>query len=635
MENQIKLIGPEIKGRAGERVRLVAEFARVTNACVHERREGMGYNRICDQRTAKLEFDAMVYDNTTDFIVTINDTGQPHLSYEGCNGQVWCPVKVIKDDEPQPEPTPEPQPQDLGKYLYSVGLLSDKHICMANTPKNEKEKRDDDWGDEKDFIRCMDIFSADKNIKCVMDCGDVSESYTNNDGKHPESTCDADYAEVKQICDVKYWQIQGLRLFQVLGNHDHYGLFETRMGDERDTKRKDNETIPGYNATASQRLANLWPTGQKINDIQDNGRCRIVFELEKGQKKATGQADMRFFSFNDIVDLYARKGGYTGTSVWDPSRNGISTEAIKCAKSYVNSHWDECKNRLTMWDDGGGHGRNGYSKLSYWLKKDKDIFVFLSLYYGDDIWEINDKWHDRMVHARAIIDTKSDDPYIKRMVEFVQGTGYDDADRLYDYMYYHPNSLIWLKELIENNPDCKIMIFTHHFLPNRVGNGVGRPIDGNWFYSNVHPSDEKDPKEGNIYPVGSNALTGIEFYFISKLLDTYKNIIMFSGHSHISWSSGANFDNHGYPFISPKNKDKYVYTKASENPDVESGWTVALPSMSKPVQIVNGQAVKRYQDAEMGVMEIYERGVKIKGYRVKRDNQDVNELLVEKDIKLL
>jgi hypothetical protein len=80
----------------------------------------------------------MVYDDTTDFIVTINDNGTPHLSYEGCNGQVWCPMKVIKDDEPQPEPTPEPQ--DLGKYLYSVGLLSDLHICLANTPKDEKKK---------------------------------------------------------------------------------------------------------------------------------------------------------------------------------------------------------------------------------------------------------------------------------------------------------------------------------------------------------------------------------------------------------------------------------------------------------------------------------------------------------------
>ena len=37
----------------------------------------------------------------------------------------------------------------------------------------------------------------------------------------------------------------------------------------------------------------------------------------------------------------------------------------------------------------------------------------------------------------------------------------------------------------------------------------------------------------------------------------------------------------------------------------------------------------------MGIMEIYEKGVKIKGYRVRSDNQDVNELLAEKEIVLI
>ena len=522
------------------------------------------------------------------------------------------------------ETQPEPKPQELGKYQYSVGLLSDLHIS----------KDSNEWWDEDDFKRCMDLFVKDQNVKCVMGCGDVAESATNAYQRHPEAVCDVDYQELKDIYDVPYWQVAGLRLFQPLGNHDHYGLFETRAGDERDAKRKDSETIPGYNATATQRLANLWPTGQQINGIVP-GRGRIVFELEKGKTSAVGQADMRFFSFNDYVDLYCRQGGYTGKSVWDGNKGGISDEAIRCAKNYVNSHWDEVKNRLTMWNDGGSHGRNGYSKMSYWLKKDKDIFVFLSLYYGDDVWPINDSWHDRMIHARTIIDTKSDDPYIKRMVEFVQGTGYGDADRLYDYMYYHPNSLIWLKELVDNNPDCKIMIFTHHFLPNRVGNGVGMVIGGNWQYADIHPADEKDPREGNLYPVGSNALSGIEFWFFTKLLNEHKNILMFSGHSHISWSADAAFDNHDYAIIQPSVKTNYVYTKASNSPTAESGWTVSLPSMSKPRQIVNGQSVRRYQDAEMGVMEIYERGVKIKGYRVRQDNKDVNELLTEKEIKLI
>lgn len=50
---------------------------------------------------------------------------------------------------------------------------------------------------------------------------------------------------------------------------------------------------------------------------------------------------------------------------------------------------------------------------------------------------------------------------------------------------------------------------------------------------------------------------------------------------------------------------------------------------------IKAKAVKRYQDTEMGVMEIYDKGVKIKGYRVWKNNEDVMELLVEKEIPLL
>lgn len=619
MGNQIKLVGPEIKGKAGEKVRLEAEFDHKCYACVHERREGVGYKRICDQYTDKLVYDALLYDNTTDFIVSIKDSEKPHLNFDGDTGQIWCHVTIIKDDTPEPEP----QPVDLGKYLYSVGLLSDLHISKSSN----------NWWDEDDFKRCMKLFVDDTNIKCIMGCGDVSESSTNAYQKHPEAVCDVDYKELKEMYDVPYWQVAGLRLFQPLGNHDFYGLFESRAGDVI-TGKKNSECISGYNANVNQRIADLWTTGQGINGIVP-GRGRIVFDLEKGKSTPVGQADMNFFSFNDYVDLYCRQGGYTGKSVWDSAKGGISDEAIRYAKQYVNSHWDEVKDKLTMWNDGGSHGRNGYSKLNYWLGKGNAIFPFLSVDYGDDVWPINSSWHDRMIHARHIIDINSDDPYIRRLVEYVKDTGYSEADRPYDYQYYSPNALIWLKELVENNTDKMNILFMHHFVTNRTGNGVGLPKDGNWFYSDIHPSSELDPKEGNIYPVGSNSLTGIEFYFFKKLLNEHKNLLICHGHSHESFGTEENMDNHDYPFVSATNKDRYVYTKASETPDVTSGWTVALPSMSKPRQIINGQSVRRYEDAQLGIMEIYERGVKIKGYKVREDNKDVNKLLVEKDIQLI
>jgi hypothetical protein len=194
-----------------------------------------------------------------------------------------------------------------------------------------------------------------------------------------------------------------------------------------------------------------------------------------------------------------------------------------------------------------------------------------------------------MIHARTIINTNSDDPYIKRMVEFVSDTDYSKVDESYNYQYYSPNALIWLKEIIENNKDKKIYIFSHHFMPHRVGNSTGIPKNGDWFYSVISPDGEKETKESGIsYNKGSNALTGIQFWFINKLMNLYKNVIWFSGHSHLSFSTGSNFDNHDYKIVNPSLKNEYVYTKDNNNPVKNSAWCVALPSMSKPRGIKNG-----------------------------------------------
>lgn len=517
--------------------------------------------------------------------------------------------------------------QDLGKYEYSVGLLPDTHMCKANN--NESNN----WWDEDDFKRSMQFMVDDPNVKFLSSCGDIAESQTNDYVKHPDCTCEADYKELKDMYDVPYWQVAGLRLFSPLGNHDFYGLFESRYGDVI-TGKKNSECISGYNDSVIHRIADSWPTGQQINGIVP-GRGRIVFDLENGKSSPVGQADMRFFSYNDYVDLYARKGGYTGSSIWDPSKGGISDEAIKCAKQYVNSNWSSVKDTLVMWNDGGGHGRNGYSKLNYWLKKDENIYIYLSVDYGNDVWGVVSGWHDRMIHARTIINLNEDDPYIKRMKEFVSDTGYCKDDEAYNYQYYSPNTLIWLKELLENNTGKKIFIFTHHFMPNRVGNGAGIPKNGNWFYSVINPDGVKDERESGKYNKGSNALTGVEFWFINKLMNLYKNVVWFSGHSHISFTSNVNFDNKEYPIVSPAERNEYVYTKSSETPLRESAWCVALPSVSKPRGIVNGQSVRHYEDAEMGIMEVYEKGIKIKGYKIKENNKDVKKLLVEKTIKLL
>lgn len=617
-EINIKLSADHVVAKAGDKVRIIATFDKPAYASINERRDIYGYQNVIrtQGKVQGIDIEALVHEDTTDFIIMTDASQVPHLNENANTVAAWYHVTVVDE-----------KPIDLGSYQYSVGLLSDLHICKANN--NESGQ----WWDEDDFKRAMSLFVEDKNVKFIMSCGDISESLTNDNVKHPDSTCDVDYAEFKEMYDVPYWQVEGLRFFSPLGNHDFYGLFESRVGDTI-TGKKNTETQPGYNSSVNNRIASLWPTGQQINGIVP-GRGRIVFDLEKGKSTAIGQADMNFFAYNAYVDLYKTQAGYTGKSVWDSNKGGISDEAIRLTKDYVNKNWDACKNNLSGWCDSGLHGRNGYSKLSYYLKKDNNIYVCLSVDYGDDVWGIKSGWHDRMIHARTIINLNTDDPYIRAMKEYVADTGYSAADEPYNYQYYSPNSLVWLKEIAENNPDKKIFLFTHHFMPNRVGNGVGLPKDGNWFYSDVHPADEKDTKEGGLYSVGSNALTGIEFWFISKLLNEHKNVIMFSGHSHISMSSGANFDNHDYDIFRPAIGGKYVYTKANENPKCESAWSVALPSASKPRNIVDGQSVRRYEDAECCFMEVYEKGVKIKAYKIRKDNKDVMELLAEKMIQLI
>ena len=84
---------------------------------------------------------------------------------------------------------------------------------------------------------------------------------------------------------------------------------------------------------------------------------------------------------------------------------------------------------------------------------------------------------------------------------------------------------------------------------------------------------------------------------------------------------------------------EYVYTKASDMPKSTCGWCVALPSLSKPRYLSSGgQSSRMYDDAEMGIMEVYDNGIKIKGYKIKEKNKTVfnkNNPTIEKTIILL
>ena len=626
-----------IRAAAGERVNISALFNQPVYIAIYEVGEVQGWKCIerYKDKVRTLDCDVVVHNDTKLFDIVANPEDIASIEDPKHNVEVAFKV-VVTGEEPQPTPkptptpTPEPDEKKLGKFLFKFCSLGDEHISEDNDDHSPGDTNDD-WWDEKDFRCIMDICASDPDILFIENVGDVMEC-----GSPKKATPEDDYNVFLGIFNVNYWQIHGLRFFTPLGNHDFYGIYESRMGDTIMPERFTNEnSIDGHNDSVRDRIGKISISGQGINAIVP-GRGRIVFDTDDGKTHTSGQGDMNFMSFMAYVEMYQEAAGFPGSIA--PTENRFSEEAVKCMTDYVLSHWDTCKDNLTSWNNGYIGMRNAYSKLNFWMKKQNHIFANISVDYGNDVWPINDEWHDRMIHARTLIDLNQNDPYIKRMLEYVADTGYSQADEPYNYRYYSPNSLIWLKELAENNRDKIIHIFMHHFMPNRVGNGdpIGDniPKNGGWYYSEINKAGVMTAQGLN---KGSNALSGIEFWFITKLAREHKNIIFYTGHSHISYRNKYHFDNHDYKIVMPSVGNAFVYTQDSMEPCGEGAWFVALPSLSKPRYIEGGSSSRRYEDAEASIVEVYEHGVKIKGYLICQDNKyvyDEFDPLIEKTIIL-
>ena len=142
------------------------------------------------------------------------------------------------------------------------------------------------------------------------------------------------------------------------------------------------------------------------------------------------------------------------------------------------------------WDAPKGTGtRTIKSKLNYWIERHGDIYVFLSVDYGKD--PIPQLW-GTMANAVSLLD--KNDKYVKQMKEYVKDTSYNEKlEGKFDYQFYHPNTMIWLKDIIEANKDKNVFVFTHHYLTHKAGGNT--PSNGKWFYSQMrvwpYTSDER------------------------------------------------------------------------------------------------------------------------------------------------
>ena len=340
--------------------------------------------------------------------------------------------------------------------------------------------------------------------------------------------------------------------------------------------------------------------------------------------------DLRFFSClgnHDSAGLYNSRTGDTINSgqTNDSSADGYNSGAKaridslwfnkilfnldETTRSTEEVHYFSFPNNLT----------NSYSKLNYWFEKDNDIYIFMSVDYGNELYLAETGWHEQMIRGRKILsasDIALLDPYIDHTMTSIETE--------YNYQYYHPQVLLWLRNILEdsNNSNKKIFVFSHHFMPHRVGNDLSSSstyalIDPSGVSEAASHGGENTIGNGITVHEGSNALSGIEFWFINKLVNDHSNVIWFSGHSHISWDNGGeayHITNHDYPVKLTNYTNKTIYTKDGAALPDNTGWWVALPSMSKPVKSTGSV----YDDADFTIMDVHENGVKIRGYNTTR-----------------
>lgn len=304
-----------------------------------------------------------------------------------------------------------------------------------------------------------------------------------------------------------------------------------------------------------------------------------------------------------------------------------------------------------LWDAPKGTGtRTIKSKLNYWIERHRDIYVFLSVDYGKD--PLPQLW-GTMANAVNLLD--KNDKYVKQMKEYVKDTSYNEKlEEKFDYQFYHPNTMIWLKDIIEANKDKNVFVFTHHYLTHKAGGNT--PSNGKWFYSQMrvwpYTSDERIRQR---YYSGANSLCGLEFHFINKLNNLYENVIWFSGHTHIKWDN-VKYDEYlafcdkEFDIVMPNGKETVLlvddiwqyangkydyrrYTRKSENPIGDCGLNVHLPSLSKPIDISTGHGTTIYGASEGAIMEVWNDKIVISGIVFKDNGNQYKNIIVYNKIK--
>lgn len=345
---------------------------------------------------------------------------------------------------------------------------------------------------------------------------------------------------------------------------------------------------------------------------------------------------LRLFSVRSRSDQYADDGAlYNYIGMWNKVGN---------FHNILNPPDDKYESDIRFFEhglpwDGTPYtgGRTTKSKLNYWFERHGDIYVCLSVDYGKMVY--GDPW-DTLARGINLLDYG--DPYVKQMLDYVKDTPYDQSrEKNFDYQFYAPEALIWLKGLVEDNRNKRIFAFMHHFLPGKAGDTFDV-----YKHLRMWPVPTSPAVKSKFYS-GSNTVCGLTYWFLYKLFRENTNFICFGGHSHYGWKEQEDMVRRCYNVTQPSGKevtplvddlnslndteyDYQIYRTVGRSV-CDSAPTIHIPSLSKPTDRYGSS---RYGASEGGIMEVYERGVIIKCIRFKSDDSTQYTNEVVKSIEL-
>lgn len=376
-----------------------------------------------------------------------------------------------------------------------------------------------------------------------------------------------------------------------------------------------------YCVTPNNRTLITNDTGNENNTSGYDSKFKedLVYLIQNPFKNVdfiASPGDIATFDINDFIQFTQDYNNLTNKSFYCSLGNhdhlvtyGNKAQWLHWSGEVNNntdgSRWYSIQQNNTIYPCPGSLAKNvpnnNRSNLSYYIVHNNDVYIFLSASYGD-----TETLNKSLEQSHPHNQLSANDPYVQQMISYCGKNTFVGNESNFNFQYYKPQDLIWLKNIIESNQNKRVFVFSHYFFPHKAGGG------------------------NKYVPGASTELMGITFHFLNALNNNNSNTIWFSGHSHISWQDtsvkGLHWTNKNYKYIEPTATDNssiltnYTsnfyqvttgnkpYNRLSDQliDNNATGWNIHLPSMSRPAQ-QDGPST-----CEAAIMEVYENGVKIK-----------------------